>query len=284
MKRAVFLLASLSACDEALDQRLAIVDEPRVLAVIAEPAEAKPGEMVAYSIVTASPEGPLVSPPRWSYCTAPKPPTEDNAVPADCVTGDQLIDLGSSPTVTGTLPMDGCLDYGPDTPPGGFRPRSADGTGGYYQPIRADVDSLVSFGLSRITCKLPNAPAEASQRYLLEYVANANPTLDPIVLDRVPANTDVELVATWPADAAETYLYFDPVDQVLLDRRESMRVSWFATGGSLPVDSTLVGENDPATAASTIWRTPGPGTAFVWIVLRDSRGGIATRQLQLVVE
>jgi hypothetical protein len=283
MRRALLLL-SLAACDDALDQRLAIVDEPRVLAVIAEPAEARPGAQVAYSIVTASPQGPLATPPRWSYCTAPKPPTEDNAVPAGCIDGDQLIDLGTSPTITGTLPMDGCLNYGPDTPPGGFRPRSADGTGGYYQPIRADVEDLVSFGLSRITCKLPNAPAEAAQRYLLEYVANQNPTLDPIVLERVPASADVELVATWPADAAETYLYFDPVDQVLVDRRESMRVSWFATGGALPVDSTLVGEDDSSTSASTTWRTPDPGTAFVWIVLRDSRGGLAVRELQLVVE
>ena len=283
------LVLALAACDEPLDQRLALIDEPRVLAVIAEPAEAKPKAMVTYSIVTASPDGPLTIDPAWSYCTAPKPPTEDNAVPVPCVSGEQLIALGAGPTITGTLPADGCLLYGPDTPPGGFRPRDADSTGGYYQPVRADVGDLLAFGLSRITCNLPTVPADLSQRYNLEYVANENPTLDPldsINLGTVPADTDIELAASWPIEAAESYLFFDTFDQQLIDRRESMRVSWFATGGTLAVDSTLVGEDDAATVttASTTWHTPAAGTAHVWIVLRDSRGGIATRQLAVTVE
>lgn len=286
MKRVLLCLA-LAACDDALDQRLAIIDEPRVLAVIAEPAEAKPKAMVSYSIVTASPDGPLTTEPRWSYCTAPKPPTEDNAVPVPCVDGGAaLIDLGSGPTITGELPADGCLLYGPDTPPGGFRPRDADSTGGYYQPVRADVGELLSFGLSRITCKLPTAPQDLARRYDLEYVANVNPILDPIDLVTVPADSDVELVATWPLDSAESYLFFDTLAQELVVRREAMRVSWFATGGVLPVDATLVTEDEAGAinTVSTTWRTPGPGTAHVWVVLRDSRGGIAARELAITVE
>lgn len=278
MKRFLLLLA---ACDDALDQRLAIIDEPRVLAVIAEPAEAKPKAMVTYTIVTASPDGPLTTPPAWAYCTSPKPPTEDNAVPVPCVAGEALVDLGTAPSVTGTLPADGCLNYGPDTPPGGFRPRAADATGGYYQPVRAQVDGLLAFGLSRITCNLPTAPPDAAREYTLSYRANANPILEPIELATVPADTDVTLTASWPAESAETYLFFDPFAQVLVDRRESLRVSWFATGGSLPVDATLVDEDDPATAASVTWHTPAAGPVFVWIVLRDSRGGIAARELAI---
>lgn len=279
----VALLLALAACDDALDQRLAIIDEPRVLAVIAEPAEAKPNAMVTYTIVTASPDGPLTSPPAWSYCTSPKPPTEDNAVPTPCVAGEGLIDLGTAPQATGTLPADGCLNYGPDTPPGGFRPRDADSTGGYYQPVRADVDGLLAFGLSRITCMLPTAPADAARRYDLEYVANANPILDPIELTSVPADTDITLTASWPASSAETYLFFDTFAQQLIDRREAMRVSWFATAGSLAVDATLVDEDDTSTSASTTWHTPASGSAFLWIVLRDSRGGIAAQQLTVAL-
>ncbi len=279
------LFFTLTACDDPLDQRLAIIDEPRVLAVIAEPAEAKPKTMVSYSIVTASPAGPLASVPAWAYCTSPKPPTEDNAVPVPCVAGEALIDLGVGPTAMGELPADGCLNYGPDTPPGGFRPRDADSTGGYYQPVRAEIDGLLSFGLSRITCKLPTAPSDIARQYDLEYIANQNPTLDPIEgLASVPADTDVTLTATWPADAAETYLFFDTLSQRLVDRRESMRVSWFATGGVLPVDATLVDETDLATTASTTWRTPAAGPVFVWVILRDSRGGIAARTLEVIVE
>ncbi len=283
MRRALGLLA-LAACDDALDQRLAIIDEPRVLAVIAEPAEAKPKAMVTYSILTASPDGPLAAPPAWSYCTSPKPPTEDNAVPVPCVDGEELIDLGTAPSVTGMLPPDGCLNYGPDTPPGGFRPRDADSTGGYYQPVRAELDGLLSFGLSRITCKLPTAPGDVAREYDLSYVANTNPTLDPIDLTSVPADTEIELTATWPAGAAETYLFFDAFSQMLVDRREAMRVSWFATAGSLAVDATLVDEDDPATMASTTWHTPAAGPVFLWVVLRDSRGGIAARELEITVE
>ncbi|NVB78613.1 MAG: hypothetical protein HOV81_09485 [Kofleriaceae bacterium] len=283
MKRLAFLVV-LAGCGDELDQRLSIIDEPRVLAVIAEPAEAKPGAQVMFHAIAASPDGPLATVPHWAFCTAPKSPTEDNVVSDDCVRGSALADLGTADVVTGTLPSDGCLRFGPDTPPGGFRPRAADGTGGYYQPVRADVDALVAFGLARITCKLPTAPGDVAHDYDVRYVANANPILDPIAIDRVSANSDVTLAASWPADAVETYLYFDPDSQTLVTRREAMRVSWFATAGSFAVDATAVGEDDTATTASTTWHTPGPGTVHLWFVLRDSRGGIAVRDAAIVIE
>lgn len=287
MRRAgLVLLLLASGCDDALDQRLAIVDAPRVLAIAAEPAEAKPGTAVTYRALVVGPDGPLADVPRWAYCTAPKPPSEDNAVSEHCLDGtaDALVELGTTAEVAGTLPSDGCLRFGPDTPPGGFRPRDPDRTGGYYQPVRADVVGEVAVGLSRITCKLPTAPAEVARDYDLRYVANASPTLEPIVLDSVPAHSDVTLIATWPADAAETYLYYDALAQRLVERREAMRVSWFATAGSLAVDASAVGEDDTATSVSTTWHTPGAGDAWLWFVLRDSRGGITWRELHVTVE
>jgi hypothetical protein len=190
-------------------------------------------------------------------------------------------------SVTAPIPDEACISFGPETPPGDFRPRDADGTGGFYQPIRVDVrdPDLVAFGLARITCKLANAPSDVARDYDVRYVANANPALDEIALAAsVPADTDVELVASWPAAAAESYLFFDRLGQVLVERREAMRLSWFATGGALAVDATAVAEDDPATTVSTTWHTPAAGPATVWFVLRDSRGGIATRELQVTVE
>lgn len=283
MKR-LALVVVLAGCGEALDQRLSIIDEPRVLAVIAEPAEARPGAPVTFHAVAASPDGPLATSPHWAFCTAPRSPTEDNVVSDACVRGGELADLGSAATVIGTLPADGCLLFGPDTPPGGFRPRAADGTGGYYQPVRADIDTLVAFGLARITCKLPTAPGDVAHDYYVRYVANVNPILDPIAIARVPANSDVTIVASWPADAVESYLYFDLDAQRLVTRREAMRVSWFATAGSFAVDASAVGEGETATTASTTWHTPAPGTAHLWFVLRDSRGGIAVRDAAIVIE
>jgi len=280
-------LAALAACDDGLDQRLAIVDAPRVLAVVAEPAEARPGATVTYRALVAGPEGTLDAAPRWSYCTAPKPPTEDNAVSTGCAAGDALQPLGEAPSVTAALPADACTRFGPEVPPGNFRPRDPDPTGGFYQPIRADVDPLIAFGLSRITCKLANTTAELSREYELRYAANRNPVLElpgAAQLATVPAHASVALTASWPAESAEPYVYFDQLAQALVQRREAMRVSWFATGGALDVDASAVGEDDPATRVTTTWHTPGPGPATLWLVLRDSRGGVATRAVSVIVE
>jgi hypothetical protein len=284
MRRAVMMLALVAGCDDSLDQRLAIVTEPHVLAVIAEPAEAKPGAMETYHALVAGPDGPIAATPRWDYCIASKAPTEDNAVSTDCIGTDHLSALGTTEMPTGTLPMDGCIRFGPDVPGAGFRPRAPDASGGYYQPVRVAVDDLLAFGLARITCKLPTAPGDVAFDYDHRYVANANPTFEPLVLDHVPADRDVEITARWPASAVETYLYYEPASQTLVERREAMRVSWFATGGTLPVDASAVGEVDDATEVSTTWHTPAAGSAWFWIVLRDSRGGIATQTLAITVE
>ena len=285
MRSAVIAVLALAACDGGLDQRLAIIREPRVLAVISEPAEAKPRAPVKFHAVVASSDGPVDASPSWAFCAAPKPPTEDNAVSDACIGEDQLLALGTNPTAMGTLPADGCLRFGPDVPPGmDFRPRDPDATGGYYQPVRVALDDLLAFGLTRITCKLGRAPAEVAFDYDQRYVANENPVLEPMVLDQVPADRDVTLRATWSAASAESYLYFDPAAQALVERREAMRVSWFATGGSLAVDASAVGETDEATEVSTTWHTPPAGAAWIWMVLRDSRGGIATRAYSVTVE
>ena len=104
MKLALLLL--LAGCESALDQRLAIVDSPRVLAVISDPAEAKPGDTITLSALVASADGPLTAPPAWALCTAPKPPTEDNAVADGCLGSSQVVVLGTAPTATAQIPMD----------------------------------------------------------------------------------------------------------------------------------------------------------------------------------
>lgn len=283
MKRLVCSLVVLAACDNALDQRLAIVDQPRLLAIVPEPPEARPGAMIRYSLVAGGPDGPLAALPDWAYCTASKPPTEDNSVADGCLAGE-VSELGSSVLLTATLPNDGCARFGPDTPSSDFRPRDPDPTGGYYQPIRVTSDALVGIGLSRITCDLPTAPGPVAHDYQTSYVANNNPTLDPIGVGDVDEGTDVELVASWPAGAAESYLFYDLVSQTLVTRRESMRLSWFATAGAIDVDASAVDEADSATSVSTTWHAPSePGPVTLWFVLRDARGGIATQTTTITV-
>jgi len=66
--------------------------------------------------------------------------------------------------------------------------------------------------------------------------------LDPPALPSVAAQTDVMLTASWPAEAVETHLYCEPLSQTLVIRREAMRLSWFATGGTLAVDASAIDE------------------------------------------
>ena len=289
MKHVVILVLACG-CQDALDQRLAIVKEPRVLAIVAEPPEVRPGNDVMLTALAGGPDGALEAVPAWSLCAAPKPPTEDNAVADGCL-ADQVVALGSAAAITATVPTDACRTFGPDVASTGFRPRDPDPTGGYYQPVRADLAALdAAFGFARITCNLANAPGDVAQAYRTMYVANTNPTLDPLSIDgapsttTVPASSDVRLVASWPSDAVETFLYFDPDTQTLVTRRESMRVSWFATGGALAVDASAVAEDDPARSVTTTWQVPEvAGPATIWLVLRDSRGGIATQTIAVDV-
>ncbi len=292
---AALVLVGVSAgCSDALEQRLAIVDRPRVLAITTEPPEVIPGASVTATALIAGPGGPLGAAPTWSLCTAPKPPTEDNAV-ADACLGDALNELGTAPSITFVVPIDACRTYGPDVASTGFRPRDPDATGGYYQPIRAaGPPGELAFTFARITCNLANAPGDMAETYKTSYVANTNPTLanlaiDGVVVDpsRVPvlaADHDVTLTASWAAASVEAFLYFDPASRQLVTRHEAMRVSWFATGGTLAVDASALAEDDPAVSVATTWRTPArPGLAWIWLVLRDSRGGLATATFQLSI-
>jgi hypothetical protein len=279
MKRLLLLLA---ACEPALDQRLDLVTDTRVLAIVSEPPEVLPGNPVSVSIVVGGPDGPVMATPAWSLCDAPKPPTVDDAVADGCVE-DQVTPI-PDPTMA-AIPMDACQTYGPDVATMGFRPRDPDATGGFYQPVRAQLaDTDLAFGFTRITCDLPAAPGDLAHQYQLDYVANRNPVLAPIELSaEVAAGSDVTLTASW--DAPETFLFYDPISETLVTRRESMRVSWFASAGSLPVDATAVGQDDPAQSASTTWTAPTtPGPAWLWFVLRDSRGGLATQSIAVTVQ
>jgi len=63
-----------------------------------------------------------------------------------------------------------------------------------------------------------------------------------------------------------------------------MRVSWFATDGSFDQDRTGRDETDMTTATDNDWVAPTtPGVVHLWLVLRDSRGGIDWRALDLTV-
>jgi hypothetical protein len=297
MKRAAafFVCCALAGCEPDLSLDDGLLTEPRVLAVRGEPAEAKPGAAVEFTAFIAAPEG---APPSasvvWDFCTAPKPPTENNVVSSECLGASSLVRAGTGSSIMATTPRDGCSLFGPDTPPGGFRPPDPDVTGGYYQPLRADLGAASPvFHLARLLCGLGAAPADIASEFAAEYVPNENPRLLPLAFtldgssvspDAVPLGAHVTLQASWAPTDAETYAYFDRTAEVVTTRREAMSVSWYVTAGTLEAPATGRDDNDSASSTFNAWTAPESAQrTLLWVVLRDSRGGVDFAQYELDV-
>ena len=187
------LISSAIGCVPTFDDNLPLIDEPTLIAVQAEPAEAAPGHEVQLSAVTATPELDG-APPKlsWGLCTARKPLTELGPVNPVCVQAPSqvprdIVDLGSATTVTATLPMDSCRLFGPSLPepmngePAG-RPVDPDPTGGFYQPISVTLlDSAVtSMGSVRIFCAPSGLDQLQAAEFNAKYRYNQSPTLDTL--------------------------------------------------------------------------------------------------------
>ena len=199
MRATLALALGISAlgCRPDLGDPESLLTSTRILAVRGNPPEAAPGGDVSYDALVASPSGTVEDPQlAWAFCAAPKPLTENDAVSAACL-GDAVRPIGEpAAAIDAATPPDACQLFGPDPPPGGFRPRDPDDTGGFYQPVRVRLGALIAFALERVTCDLPNAPVDAAIELKKRYVANHNPKLVPLVatvdgapvaLDHVPA-------------------------------------------------------------------------------------------------
>jgi hypothetical protein len=135
----------------------------------------------------------------------------------------------------------------------------------------------------RIHCDLAGASLLLSQEFHARYLPNQNPSLvslsayvgdQPASLDSLPAGQRVRLVAAWSPESAETFPVFDAGSQTLLDHREALWLSWFATAGAFDDSSTGRADNDPTDWSENTWQSPGAaGTVYLWLVLHDSRGG-----------
>jgi hypothetical protein len=184
-----------------------------------------------------------------------------------------------------------------------FRPRDPDITGGYYVPVRLLVDdglgeTLMAFEFERVFCGLGGAPLSAIQDYNTNYKKNTNPTLQGLAIvasdgsradilagpATVAAGSAVALVASASPDSAESFPVYDSVAQVLNPQVETLSVSWFASDGKFKDDRV---DADPASLeAQNTWTAPqvtAGETIPVWVVMRDTRGGVAFVSTALTV-
>jgi hypothetical protein len=267
------------SCKPDFGVRESLVDREEVIAVRTDPPEAKPGDAVTFSVLVAAPSGTVAAPPTaWAWCATPKLLTDNGAVSAACAK-DGVVPVGvTGGAVAAAIPESACFDFGPETRSADQRPRDPDVTGGYFQPIRATVGGdVVAFGFARIACNLANTSGDLAADFRARYVPNKNPTLAPLGAPAEAARGSRIMIRTsWAPEDAETYLVLDAAAQALVTRRESMRVSWYATAGSFEHDRTGRTEEDPESFTEDAWTAPdAPGPVHLWAVLRDARGGVA---------
>ena|SRR5262252_8597711 len=191
--------------------------------------------------------------------------------------------------------------------------------------LSADGLALQAVGQTRLHCDLAGATADVLREFSLRYRDNANPAIDGLFADswdqmvppdgpgvspwvvtvgstqhfgvhwamcdpNVPCPPDVDTTGECPepepCTGAESYVLYDLQSRQLVERREAMRLSWFATAGSFTNDSTgRTAEEYPAVDTGNDWTAPTtPGEVHLWIVLRDSRGGVAWNAYRIEVQ
>jgi hypothetical protein len=277
----------VAACVPDLGARDSSIGETVVLAVRGEPPEVTPGSNAHFDVLVATPDGPIRAPlARWDFCASAKRLTENGSVGSGCLADDGVAPLASGPSaIDAKIPENACNVFGPRALGQDERPRDPDITGGYYQPLRVIVGGKVAFGFERVACGPPLAPANVIDEFSTRYHANRNPTLDPIAPPTVARGARIVLRASWPVDAPETFAVYDLATKTLVDHRESMRVSWFATAGTFDADRTGRDETETELFTENGWTAPAaPQTVWFYVVLRDPRGGIAFQTFSTTLE
>jgi len=261
------LLLALSACAPSFVDEPWLVTAPRILAITAEPPEVAPGGTATLTAIVSG-EGSL----GWSRCDVSRPLAQNESVSVACLASARAAPEGAL-TFTLTVPAQACARFGPEVASAGDRPRDPDASGGWYQPVGASFDGALVFAFERLTCAPANVSAEVASAFRLARAPNHNPVIGltaqvegtPVELGSLPMDREVELVPT--LEAPEPYVLIDPATLTLSSAVETQETSWFVTAGTLSRASTR--------AAPTGWHAPAePGTGTLWVVARDSRGGL----------
>jgi len=273
------------------------VRSTQILAIRAEPPESTPGEgRVQFTALVAVPDGTTAAPLTWTFCAQPRAPADPTETSARCLLdGPHQIPFGAQGTaVVATLPADACGTVGPEAPtigPTGASRRAPDpdATGGYYLPVRATLDAAglheVAFARLRIRCARPDVSTELAR----EFAARSAPNHNPIIAALAPGISSasrpghVELTITLTADSAERYVRIDAFGAQIVDDVEHLSVSWFTTAGSFTHARTSLAGGTTSSSNELSIAADAPGTALVWVVVRDGRGGVAYQELAMPV-
>jgi hypothetical protein len=218
MMRCLGSLVTLSGCVPLLDDLTPYVEDRRILAVQAEPAEAVPGTAVSLRALVADQNGAIDDAPIvWGVCIAPRPLAELGPVAPECLdpTSDTWLPAGTGMETTAVTSSDACARFGPnppppidDEPPG--RPVDPDITGGFYQPATAALDDQLVLVSLRLRCGIANVAQETFIAWNQGYRSNENPASPMLTVNRdgqqrpleplevVAPGEELTLGASWP--------------------------------------------------------------------------------------
>jgi hypothetical protein len=158
--------------------------------------------------------------------------------------------------------------------------------------------SLTGFAFERITCNLANAATSIVGEYNKQYQPNNDPGIastDLITADGSRLSLDsgpptiapgetVIFEAAFAQGSAETFPVLAPSGDALVNQTESLHMSWFATSGSFVHDRTGVAATETAISTGNTWKAPdSAAVVYLWLVLRDSRGGTAFKSYAIQV-
>lgn len=261
------------------------VDRVRILAVQAEPPEARPGEIVRFTALVPDPQDE-VDILLWLAC----PPSDAGGYGCSADLGA----LGGEPTPE-ELREAGVIGIEPGLPPeyvppvdllDGLDERGRrEGLNVTVQlaafPQEAITDTAgsdffneVEVGYKRLV--VSEAPTPNHNPVITGFDVDALPIPDGIAAE-VDAGQQYDLGITIALETVETYEYLNS-DGVIESRTEEPYATWYCTDGQLLESVTL----HPHTQAT--WLAPDePGAVTCWAVVRDRRGGIAWRELPLTI-
>jgi hypothetical protein len=314
MKKLILLIfmgmASLSCTEEM--EKFTDVTKLRVLAIQVSPAELLPGDTGEISALVAASEDREVT-RQWSWCPVPTTSLNGHACPVDEQMLRQLIadnagvpesvlpdvspfDLGSGeqarfPYIVGDTVLQLVCEQ-VVTQFGDTLPLVPDCNGKLTTTVRLDISDGVDTvtAVKRMNLLLnPNLVPNENPQVGAVYQLTSSGLSEITATTSLPQKKTANLRVAIPADASEPFeTVAIETGQTVADA-ENLFMTWFITGGETEFGRTsyIAGETNFEKLKQNSWDTPSVaesgGTATLYMVLQDERGGVSWTQRQVFI-
>jgi hypothetical protein len=259
------------------------VDRLRILAVKAEPPEARPGETISFEGLVVDPtgDGPFVV---WLAC----PAADESGTGFGCALDLENLDFESA-TIE-ELAEAGVIGFEPGFSPAytapddlleGLSPEEQQ-EGAYVTIQVTAIPNTVLTGESDNAEGFDFNEVEIAYKRLIVSEAttpNQNPTIDSFLVDDdaiapstiavIPPGETVSLEAVFSDDSYESYEYTNSDGDTEL-RDEEPYITWYTTGGEMLSPYSV----HPYTKTAWVAPETADTSGFLWAVVRDRRGGM----------